>query len=157
MVTKEVMAAFETWLATLPIGATVPSRAFAAGWNAAIVAIEGYRLPDPSAAYPKAFSFDGWHLEIDRRELTDTAGTYHYISSGEFSVLRVLCTNSQRLLSRDDMLALLGWRSGQVKPRSVDVWVTRLRQKIEADPHRPSLIKTVRYGGYFFAPEVTAS
>ena len=41
--------------------------------------------------------------------------------------------------------------------RSIDVLVSRLRRKLESDPHNPEIIKTVRSGGYLFTPTVVAA
>jgi DNA-binding winged helix-turn-helix (wHTH) protein len=52
---------------------------------------------------------------------------------------------------------LLHGRAAAVFDRSIDVQISRLRRKIETNLKDPSFIKTIRYGGYFFTPEVTAS
>jgi two-component system, OmpR family, response regulator len=61
------------------------------------------------------------------------------------------------VLSRDILLDLTQGRSAGPFERSVDILVSRLRRKIEADPHRPEIIKTVRSSGYVFAPTAEAS
>ena len=58
------------------------------------------------------------------------------------------------MLSRDQLLDLTQGRSAGAFERSIDILVSRLRRKIESDPHDPSLIKTVRSGGYLFTPPV---
>ena len=66
---------------------------------------------------------------------------------------------SDPVLSHEQKQALLDiarGRSAAPFDRSIDVQVSRLRRKIEADPETPALIKTVRNGGYLFTPDVTA-
>ena len=58
------------------------------------------------------------------------------------------------MLSRDQLLDLTQTRSAGSLERSIDVLVSRLRRKIERDPHDPAVIKTVRSGGYLFAAAV---
>ena len=58
------------------------------------------------------------------------------------------------MLSRDQLLDLTKGRSAVAFDRSVDVQLSRLRRKLEPDPTHPTLIKTVRGGGYLFAPAV---
>jgi two-component system OmpR family response regulator len=60
-----------------------------------------------------------------------------------------------RVLSRDLLLDIARGREAQYFDRSIDVQVSRLRRKMEEDPKVPSLIKTVRSGGYMFATDVT--
>jgi two-component system OmpR family response regulator len=57
-------------------------------------------------------------------------------------------------LTREQLLDLARGRSAIAFDRSIDMQVTRLRRKIEADPEEPELIKTVRNKGYVFTPEV---
>lgn len=98
--------------------------------------------------------FAGWRLDLDRRELTSPSGTLVPLSGGEFGLLAALALHPQRVLSRDQLLDLARGRGASAFDRSIDVQVSRLRRKIETDPHEPSLIKTVRGGGYLFVPEV---
>jgi two-component system, OmpR family, response regulator len=88
--------------------------------------------------------------------LFDPAGTPRSLTSGEFNVLALFCTHPRKVLSRDDLLELLHGRAAAVFDRSIDVQISRLRRKIETNLKDPSFIKTIRYGGYFFTPEVTA-
>jgi two-component system OmpR family response regulator len=61
------------------------------------------------------------------------------------------------ILSRDQLLDLTQGRSAGAFERSVDILISRIRRKIERDPHRPEMIKTVRSGGYMFTPDVARS
>ncbi len=104
---------------------------------------------------PKALLFDGWRLDMARRQLTDPDGTPRSLTSGEFNVLAVFCQHPRQVLSRDALLDLLHGRAAAVFDRSIDVQISRLRRKIEPKQKEPTYIKTVRYGGYFFTPAVT--
>ena len=59
------------------------------------------------------------------------------------------------MLNRDQLLDLARGRASQANDRSIDVQISRLRRKIEANPQEPVLIKTIRNEGYFFTAEVT--
>jgi two-component system OmpR family response regulator len=64
------------------------------------------------------------------------------------------CRNPGRIVSREELLTLT--HSGLAGPieRSIDVQISRLRQKIESDPKEPVLLRTVRLGGYLFSATV---
>jgi two-component system OmpR family response regulator len=110
----------------------------------------------PQAPAPKTLLFEGWRLDMARRQLFDPAGAPRSLTSGEFNILSIFCQNPRKVLSRDDLLDLLHGRAAAVFDRSIDVQISRLRRKIETNLKDPSYIKTVRYGGYFFTPQVTA-
>jgi two-component system OmpR family response regulator len=108
-----------------------------------------------SAPTPQTLMFEGWRLDMARRQLFDPSGAPRSLTSGEFNVLALFCMHSRKVLSRDDLLELLHGRAAAVFDRSIDVQISRLRRKIETNLKDPSFIKTIRYGGYFFTPEVT--
>jgi two-component system, OmpR family, response regulator len=103
---------------------------------------------------PRPFRFSGWKIDPVARQLYDPDGVQVTMTSAEFDLLCAFCLNPGRILSREQLLELT--HSGQAGPieRSVDVHVSRVRQKIEPDPQQPTLIKTVRLGGYIFTPAV---
>ncbi len=102
----------------------------------------------------KTLAFDGWRLDLARRELHSPEGVLMPLTGGEFDLLAAFAEHPQRVLSRDQLLDLTRGRSASAYDRSIDVQLSRLRRKIEADPNDPALIKTVRGGGYLFAPRV---
>jgi two-component system OmpR family response regulator len=104
---------------------------------------------------PKTLVFEGWQLDMARRQLLDPAGIPMPLTSGEFNILAIFCQHPQKVLSRDTLLDLLHGRAAAVFDRSVDVQISRLRRKIEPNQKSPTYIKTVRYGGYFFTPAVS--
>jgi len=110
----------------------------------------------PQAQAPQVLIFEGWRLDMARRQLLTPEGSPRSLTSGEFNILAIFCQNSRKVLSRDDLLDLLHGRAAAVFDRSIDVQISRLRRKIETNLKDPSFIKTVRYGGYFFTPQVVA-
>ena len=66
----------------------------------------------------------------------------------------IFLEHPQRVLSRDQLLDFLSHRTAEPFDRSIDVQISRLRQKLDDDPKDPKLIKTIRTGGYFFASSV---
>jgi len=68
----------------------------------------------------------------------------------EFRLLEYLARNAGKVFSRDELLDAVWRDTAFVTPRSVDVYVRRLREKIEKDPERPAHLKTVRGVGYRF-------
>lgn len=98
--------------------------------------------------------FSGWHIDPGKRRLHNPDGAQVTMTSAEFDLLLAFCRNPQRVLPREELLALMhGGLAGPVQ-RSVDVHVSRVRQKIEPFPHEPQFIKTIRLGGYIFTPTV---
>ena len=75
------------------------------------------------------------------------------ISTAEFQLLRVFVEHPNRVLSRDDLIERLKGYERSAFDRSIDVRVTRLRRRIEADPAHPAYIRTVRGEGYLFNPQ----
>jgi two-component system, OmpR family, response regulator len=98
--------------------------------------------------------FSGWALDRSRRRLQSPAGAIVSLTDGEFDLLVALAEHSQVVLTREQLLDLARGRSAIAFDRSIDMQVTRLRRRIEADPEEPELIKTVRNKGYMFTPEV---
>jgi two-component system OmpR family response regulator len=110
----------------------------------------------PQVQAPQVLAFEGWRLDMARRQLSSPDGAPRSLTSGEFNILSIFCQNPRKVLSRDDLLDLLHGRAAAVFDRSIDVQISRLRRKIETNLKDPSFIKTVRYGGYFFTPQVVA-
>ncbi len=101
-----------------------------------------------------ALCFAGWRLDVARRELRSADNALVLLSGGEFDLLLAFAEHPQRVLTRDQLLDLARGLSHAAYDRSIDVQVSRLRHKLEDDPKSPSIIRTVRNGGYIFAPEV---
>ncbi|MDP4004560.1 response regulator [Methylobacterium sp. NEAU K] len=102
----------------------------------------------------RRLAFDRWILDTDRRELLDADGSAVPLSTAEFRLLAALAKRPRVVLSRDQLLDLTAGRAAQAFDRSIDNQVSRLRRKLERDPARPSLVKTVWGGGYVLAADV---
>ncbi|MGC4410096.1 DNA-binding response regulator (plasmid) [Rhizobium rosettiformans] len=98
--------------------------------------------------------FDGWQIDPMRRQLHDPTNARVALTTTEFDLLLAFCRNPGRVITREELLSLT--HSGLAGPieRSVDVHISRLRQKIESDPREPLLLQTVRLGGYTFTASV---
>ena len=99
--------------------------------------------------------FGDWRLDVARRELRSSDNTLVLLSGGEFDLLLVFVEHPQRVLTRDQLLDLARGPTHAAYDRSIDTLVSRLRHKLGADPKSPSVIRTVRNGGYVFEPKVT--
>jgi two-component system OmpR family response regulator len=108
------------------------------------------------AAAPPAeiFKFAGWQLNAASRELRDPQGRPVELTGGEFDMLMALVTHPQRVLNRDQLLDWTRGRSAMPYDRTIDVQLSRLRRKLGDVSGTPCVIKTVRGGGYLFAPQV---
>ena len=99
--------------------------------------------------------FDRWIFDVDRQRLEGGQGTEIELTTGEHRLLLALAERPRMVLSRAQLLDLTAGRAAEVFDRSVDNQVSRLRRKVERDPERPELIRTVRGGGYALAADVT--
>jgi two-component system OmpR family response regulator len=111
----------------------------------------------PAEPGGRRLHFAGWTLDMARRELTSPDGAGVDLSGAEYGTLLAFLEHPQRVLGRDQLLEMARNRLGDVSDRSVDVLVSRLRRKIEPEPHDQAMIKTVRGVGYMFVPDVTRS
>lgn len=100
--------------------------------------------------------FNGWTLDLVARHLHNPQGTVVMLSGAEFRLLKVLLLHPNRVLTRDQLLNLTQGRDADPFDRSIDIQVSRLRQKLEDDARAPAIIKTVRNGGYVLAANVTS-
>jgi len=100
------------------------------------------------------FAFDGWTIDMPRREVRDPLGAICNLTTTEFSLLAILVERPGRVLSRDELMDLLKGQDWTPLDRSIDGLVARLRKKIEPENERPQLVKTVRGIGYAFAGSV---
>jgi two-component system alkaline phosphatase synthesis response regulator PhoP len=78
------------------------------------------------------------------------------LSTLEFRLLHFLASHPNRVYSRDRLLDAIWGSERFVIPRSIDVYIRRLREKIESDPQQPAYLKTVRGAGYLFESQSSA-
>jgi two-component system OmpR family response regulator len=100
--------------------------------------------------------FGGWSLDITARHLLDASGTMVSLSGAEYRLLRVFLDHPQRVLTRDQLLNLTQGREAELFDRSIDLLVSRLRQRLRDEAREPRYIKTVRNEGYVFSAAVEA-
>lgn len=99
-------------------------------------------------------SFGEWKLDTSARHLLDQEGTTVALSGAEYRLLRVFVDHPQRVLNRDQLLSLTQGRDADLFDRSIDLLVSRLRQRLRDDAREPAYIKTVRSEGYVFSMAV---
>jgi two-component system phosphate regulon response regulator OmpR len=120
--------------------------------------LRGAAAAAPAPAQPapasKRLTFEGWRLDVARRQLSRPDGADVALTGGEFDLLLAFAERPNRVLDRDLLMDLVKGRGWEAYDRSIDTQVSRLRKKIEADPANPTLIKSVRGAGYVFAAEV---
>ena len=95
--------------------------------------------------------FNDFELDLNAHSLS-RGGEKVSLTSGEFDLLALLAANPNRVLHRDTILDKLTGAERSPFDRSIDVRVTRLRGKLEIDPSKPELIKTIWGKGYMFCP-----
>ena len=98
--------------------------------------------------------FSGWTLDLTARHLLNPTGLVIMLSGAEFRLLRVFLEHPNRVLNRDQLLNLTQGRDADPFDRSIDIQISRLRQKLGEDARLPQIIKTVRNGGYVLAGQV---
>ena len=98
-------------------------------------------------------------MDFDAYELISPTGESVSVTSYEFQILATLVQNSNRVLSRNQIMGNLTGRDREwmADDRGVDVLIGKLRKKIEEDPKNPTLIKTIRGVGYKFTARVKYS
>lgn len=99
-------------------------------------------------------AFGDWQLDTIARHLLDKEGTAVALSGAEYRLLRVFLDHPQRVLSRDQLLNLTQGRETELFDRSIDLLVSRVRQRLRDDAREPAYIKTVRSEGYVLAMPV---
>ncbi|MFA6903231.1 MAG: response regulator [Gallionellaceae bacterium] len=104
---------------------------------------------------PQKASFMGWNLNYILRHLVSPDKLVIPLSNAEFRLLTVLIEHPNRVLSRDFLLDEARGRNMDMFDRSIDILISRVRQKLNDDPRTPTLIKTVRGEGYIFDVKVS--
>lgn len=109
----------------------------------------GATPPDAEPVVQSSLTFGPLVVDNSRREAWLDGGSID-LTSAEFDLLWLLCSNAGRILSREEIFAQLRGIEYDGQDRSIDVRVSRIRPKIGDDPIHPRLIKTVRSKGYLF-------
>ena len=96
--------------------------------------------------------FGAMVLDVEAHKLFDAEGGEVPITAMEYDLLAAFAERPNRVLSRDQLLDLAHSRDSEPFDRSIDIRVARIRRKIEPDPAKPQVIKTVRGAGYIYVP-----
>jgi DNA-binding response OmpR family regulator len=108
--------------------------------------------PATKAVKEQLVRFGTKWLDLEAQALRDDEGNEHPLTASEFSLLKVFAANPKRVLSRERLLELANARDAEAFDRAVDLRIMRIRRKIELDPTKPAVIRTIRGGGYLFSP-----
>ena len=100
----------------------------------------------------KRVAFGACQLDLDQRRLFNADGQEIEITAAEFDLLALFARHPNRPLNRDQIMEQAHNRGWDVFDRSIDLRVMRLRRKVETNPDKPEVIKTVRNVGYVFVP-----
>lgn len=102
------------------------------------------------SSHNAVLQFGTWQLNVTKRELRSEDATQIPLSNGEFELLLVFLEHPQRLLTREQLIDYAQGSAHEVFDRSIDVKISRIRRKIEANARNPEVIRTVRNAGYIF-------
>jgi len=98
--------------------------------------------------------FDGWTLNTAARYLSDPSGTEIKLTSAEYNLLYAFISNTQRVLSRDQLIEKVYGSNWAGYDRNIDGLISRLRRKLKRPKNETELIKTVRGVGYMFTTKI---
>jgi two-component system phosphate regulon response regulator OmpR len=118
----------------------------------AAVATPAMSASVPPARPDRHVEFGHCRLALDERRLFREDGTEVELSAAEFDLLALFARHPNRPLTRDQIMEQAHNRGWDVFDRSIDLRVMRLRRKIERNPDKPEVIKTVRNVGYVYVP-----
>jgi DNA-binding response OmpR family regulator len=110
------------------------------------------REPEPPVDPRSRVRFGQMFLDLHAHLLVASDGTEMPLTATEFDLLAAFARHPNRVLSREQLLDLAHSRPDDVFDRSIDIRIARIRQKVEQDPAKPQMIKTVRGAGYMFVP-----
>ncbi len=105
---------------------------------------------EPGKGAGRLVRFGACLLNTESHKLFNAGGEEISITSMEYDLLKVFADHPNRVLNRDQLLELAHNRGWEPFDRSIDIRIMRLRKKIEEDPGKPQIIKTVRGAGYMF-------
>ena len=100
--------------------------------------------------------FEGWTFDRLHRQLLSPEQVVIALSAAEYRLLSAFVDHAGRGLGREQLIELTRTPGVEVNDRSVDLAVSRMRQKLGDPPREPRLIRTLRGEGYLFDAQVTA-
>jgi two-component system phosphate regulon response regulator OmpR len=110
-------------------------------------------VPGGTHEVPVNLRFGRCVLEVATHRLLDEAGIEQPLTRMEYDLLVALGSHPNRVLSRDRIMQLTCNRDWDPDDRSIDIRIARLRRRVEPDPTRPRILRTVRGAGYMYVPE----
>jgi len=108
-------------------------------------------VEDPQATQGRLPFGKAW-LDLEAAQLFDTEGKLIPLTAMEFNLLKLFARNRGRVLNRDQILEGAHDREWDPFDRSIDIRISRIRKKIEPNPDKPAVIRTVRGLGYIYDP-----
>ncbi|WP_181706147.1 response regulator [Chthonobacter rhizosphaerae] len=111
----------------------------------------------PQARHGHEVRFGRFTLNLEAQRLYSLAGEEVPLTAMEFDLLKAFAERPNRVLSRDQLLTLAHNRDAEAFDRSIDIRIMRLRKKIEDNPDKPRVIRTVRGAGYLFDPSAAGT
>lgn len=102
----------------------------------------------PETGQARKFHFGDWVLDTTARHLVSPDNTIVSLSGAEYKMLTIFLEHPNQILNRDQLLNMTHGRDADPFDRSIDIQISRLRQKLGEDARSPQIIKTVRNGGY---------
>ena len=109
---------------------------------------------DTEINVPESFSFSGWRLDTRERNLRAPDGVVVPLSGAEYRLLLIFLQNPNAVLSRDQLSNFTFGRDADPLDRTIDMQVSRLRERLRDQAREPAIIKTVRGKGYVLAVRV---
>lgn len=109
---------------------------------------------DTEVDVPETFVFSGWKLDTQARNLYAPDGVVVPLSGAEYRLLLIFLQNSNVVLSRDQLSNFTFGRDADPLDRTIDMQVSRLRERLREQAREPEIIKTVRGKGYVMAARV---
>jgi two-component system OmpR family response regulator len=109
---------------------------------------------DTEINVPESFSFSGWRLDTRERNLRAPDGLVVPLSGAEYRLLLIFLQNPNAVLSRDQLSNFTFGRDADPLDRTIDMQVSRLRERLRDEAREPAIIKTVRGKGYVLAVRV---
>jgi len=109
---------------------------------------------DTEINVPESFSFSGWRLDTRERNLREPGGVVVPLSGAEYRLLLIFLQNPNAVLSRDQLSNFTFGRDADPLDRTIDMQVSRLRERLRDEAREPAIIKTVRGKGYVLAVRV---
>jgi two-component system OmpR family response regulator len=109
---------------------------------------------DTEINVPESFSFCGWRLDTRERNLRAPDGVVVPLSGAEYRLLLIFLQNPNAVLSRDQLSNFTFGRDADPLDRTIDMQVSRLRERLRDEAREPAVIKTVRGKGYVLAVRV---